>query len=115
MPEPAVTLYVVPGCRWCVAARRFFEARGSTVAEFNLREMSEDFRNAVKLGGETVTPVVQIGVEIHVGYDESRWAEMLESPLPPAPPPEVYFPDEDEDEDDDLSDVFPPRETEETE
>lgn len=111
MPDPPLTLITIQGCPLCDRARDFFARRGTPVTELDYWETPHDFRESLKVAGETVTPIVTVGDDVHVGYDEDRWTDMLESPLPPPPTTEpwaVDFLDDDDDDDEDDEAWFGP-------
>jgi glutaredoxin len=75
--KPVVTLYVVPGCPLCAAARRWLEAHGVSYAE---RDVENDFgalRAMYRLTRQRYVPVVEIGGRAFVRPTEEELKELL--------------------------------------
>ena len=73
-----VTLYTVPNCEGCNAARTLLNARGVPFKESSLTDPAqiEDFKKVV--GGNTV-PAIIVGTTVQKGFEESTYQKLLDA------------------------------------
>ena len=73
-----VTLYTVPNCEGCNAARTLLNARGVPFKENSLTEAKqmEEFKDVV--GGNTV-PAMIVGSTVQKGFEESAYQRLLDA------------------------------------
>ena len=73
-----VTLYTVPNCEGCNAARTLLNARGVPFKENSLTEATqmEEFKQVV--GGNTV-PAMVVGSTVQKGFEESAYQRLLDA------------------------------------
>ena len=73
-----VTLYTVPNCEGCNAARSLLNARGVPFKENSLTEAKqmEEFKQVV--GGNTV-PAIIVGSTVQKGFEESAYQKLLDA------------------------------------
>jgi glutaredoxin len=73
-----VTLYTVPNCEGCNAARTLLNARGVPFKENNLADPAqiEEFKQVV--GGNTV-PAIIVGTTVQKGFEESTYQKLLDA------------------------------------
>ena len=73
-----VTLYTVPNCEGCNAARVLLNARGVPFKEISLTEAAqmEEFKQVV--GGNTV-PAIIVGTTVQKGFEESAYQKLLDA------------------------------------
>ena len=78
-----VTLYTIPDCEGCNAARKLLNARGVPFKENNLADAShmEEFKQAV--GGNSV-PALIVGSTVQKGFEESAYQALLDAAGYPA-------------------------------
>jgi len=73
-----VTLYTVPNCEGCNAARSLLNARGVPFKEASLTDTAqiEEFKQLV--GGNTV-PAMIVGTTVQKGFEESAYQRLLDA------------------------------------
>jgi glutaredoxin len=73
-----VTLYTVPNCEGCNAARKLLNARGVPFKETSLTDAAqmEEFKQLV--GGNTV-PAIIVGSTVQKGFEESAYQRLLDA------------------------------------
>ena len=73
-----VTLYTVPNCEGCNAARTLLNARGVPFKEASLTDTAqiEEFKQLV--GGNTV-PAIIVGSTVQKGFEESAYQQLLDA------------------------------------
>jgi glutaredoxin len=73
-----VTLYTVPNCEGCNAARTLLNARGVPFKEASLTDAAqiEEFKQVV--GGNTV-PAMIVGSTVQKGFEESAYQRLLDA------------------------------------
>ncbi|HEV8095772.1 MAG TPA: DUF4124 domain-containing protein [Burkholderiales bacterium] len=73
-----VTLYTVPNCEGCNAARTLLNARGVPFKEISLTDAAqmEEFKQVV--GGNTV-PAILVGTTVQKGFEESAYQRLLDA------------------------------------
>ncbi|MGH8673689.1 MAG: glutaredoxin family protein, partial [Burkholderiales bacterium] len=78
-----VTLYTVPNCQGCEAARKLLNARGVPFKEISLTDAAQmdEFKQAV--GGNTV-PAMLVGATVQKGFEESAYQRLLDAAGYPA-------------------------------
>ncbi|OGJ12355.1 NrdH-redoxin [Candidatus Pacearchaeota archaeon RBG_16_35_8] len=72
-----VKVYSTPSCPWCLKAKEFFKQHKIPFKDFNVAENSKAAREMVKKSGQMGVPVIEIGKEIIIGYDEDTLKEIL--------------------------------------
>jgi arsenate reductase-like glutaredoxin family protein len=73
-PQPTETkkveIYSTPTCHFCVVAKQFFKDHGISYTEYNV---ATDMMKRQELG----VPVVVIGDDVMVGFQEDKFRELL--------------------------------------
>lgn len=77
MTQPQVTIYSTPTCHFCHAAKDFFDANKITYADYNVATDIAKRKEMVEKSGQLGVPVITIGNELIVGFDEGRLRELL--------------------------------------
>ena len=72
-----VTIYSTPTCVYCNAAKGYFKEHGVSYQEYNVATDLEKRKEMIDKSGQMGVPVITIGDELIVGYDEERIAELL--------------------------------------
>jgi len=72
-----VTIYSTPTCHFCQMAKAFFQNNNVEYTEYNVAEDAEKRQEMVETTGQMGVPVIQIGGEILVGFNEGKVKEML--------------------------------------
>lgn len=78
-----VTLYTVPECEACTAARSLLNKRGVPFKEVSVTEpaLQEEFKKTI--GGNTV-PAMVVGSTVQKGYEEAAYQRLLDAAGYPA-------------------------------
>ncbi|MDP2629942.1 MAG: glutaredoxin family protein [Candidatus Uhrbacteria bacterium] len=72
-----VTIYSTPTCVFCTAAKSFFQDNKIAFEEHDVASDLERRREMIEKSGQMGVPVITIGKEVIVGFDEPRLAELL--------------------------------------
>ncbi len=75
--QPTVTIYSTPTCHFCHLAKAYFDDHGVTYTEYNVGTDLEKRKEMVEKSGQLGVPVIEIGNEVIVGFDQSKTAELL--------------------------------------
>ena len=75
--EISVTIYSTPACHFCVAAKDFFTENNIAYTEHDVAADSEQRQAMIEMTGQIGVPVIKIGDDIIVGYDEEKMKELL--------------------------------------
>lgn len=67
-----VTIYSTPTCVYCNMAKSFFKANNVSYTEHNVANDLEKRKEMIDKTGQMGVPVIDIGGEVVVGFDESR-------------------------------------------
>ncbi|HEY4525254.1 MAG TPA: glutaredoxin domain-containing protein [Candidatus Paceibacterota bacterium] len=77
MATPTVTIYSTPTCHFCHMAKDFFTANKVAFSDFNVASDLEKRKEMIEKSGQMGVPVIYIGDEMVVGYDENRIKQLL--------------------------------------
>ena len=77
MTKSEVTIYSTPTCHFCHAAKDFFTANAVDFTDINVASDLAKRKEMIEKSGQMGVPVITIGNEVVVGYDESRLRELL--------------------------------------
>jgi len=72
-----VTIYSTPTCHFCHLAKDFFNERGVKYTEYDVLADIDKRREMMERSGQLGVPVIMIGDEIIIGFDEPRISELL--------------------------------------
>jgi glutaredoxin 3 len=72
-----VTIYSTATCHFCQLAKEFFKSHNIAYTEHNVGTDAERRAEMIDLTGQLGVPVIRIGDDILVGFQESKVAEML--------------------------------------
>lgn len=75
--DKSVVIYSTPTCHFCQAAKKFFEENNVEFTDFNVAEDQEKRKEMVEMSGQMGVPVIKIGDDILVGFDEGKVKEVL--------------------------------------
>ena len=73
-----VTIYSTPPCHFCHAAKEFFKEHNIPFQDFNVAEDIEKRKEMVEMTGQIGVPVIKIGDDIVIGFDEDKLRQLLE-------------------------------------
>ena len=77
MATRQVTIYSTPTCHFCHAAKEFFDANKVAYTDYNVATDIEKRKEMVEKSGQMGVPVITIGGELVVGFDQERLKELL--------------------------------------
>jgi glutaredoxin 3 len=72
-----VSIYSTPTCHFCHAAKDFFTANDVAFQDFNVATDLEKRKEMVDMTGQMGVPVIRIGDDVIVGFDEAKIKELL--------------------------------------
>lgn len=72
-----ITIYSTPSCTFCNMAKDFFKENNLEYTEHNVAEDDEKREEMVERSGQMGVPVIFIGEDMIVGFDEGKVKELL--------------------------------------
>jgi glutaredoxin 3 len=72
-----VEIYSTPVCKYCSAAKDFFKKNGIEYTEYDVASDQKRKEEMVEKSGQLGVPVIDVGGDIVVGYDEKILKELL--------------------------------------
>lgn len=75
--ETQVTIYSTPACHFCSAAKDFFTENNVTYTEHDVAADAEQRQAMIEMTGQMGVPVIKIGDDVVVGFDEDKVKELL--------------------------------------
>ena len=72
-----VTIYSTPTCHFCKMAKAYFDENNIPYTDHNVAEDVEKRMEMLELTGQMGVPVIKIGDEIIIGFNQPRIAELL--------------------------------------
>ncbi len=72
-----IIIYSTPTCHYCQMAKAFFQNNSVTYTEHNVAEDAEKRQEMIELTGQMGVPVIKVGDEILVGFNEGKIREMI--------------------------------------
>ncbi len=73
-----VEIYSTPVCKYCVAAKDFFKKNNIPYSEYDVAVDQAKRAEMVEKSGQLGVPVIDVGGDIVVGFDEKVLRELLE-------------------------------------
>ena len=73
-----VEIYSTPVCVYCAAAKDFFKKNNVSYTEYNVAADQEKRAEMLEKSGQMGVPVIDIGGDIVVGFDEKTLRQLLE-------------------------------------
>jgi len=75
--EKNVTIYSTPTCHFCQMAKEFLKEKGIGYTEHNVASDLEKRQEMIQRSGQMGVPVIFVGDEMIVGFDQERLASTL--------------------------------------
>jgi glutaredoxin 3 len=75
--DKQVTIYSTPVCHYCHMAKDFFGENNVTFTEFDVASDLDKRKEMVDMTGQMGVPVIRIGDDVVVGFDEGKVRELL--------------------------------------
>jgi glutaredoxin 3 len=72
-----VTIYSTPVCHFCHAAKDFFKENNVEYTEHDVAADLEKRSEMIDMTGQMGVPVIRIGDDVIIGFDEAKLKELL--------------------------------------
>lgn len=72
-----VEIYSTPVCKYCGAAKDFFKKNNIAYTEYDVAADQAKKEEMIEKSGQLGVPVIDVGGDIVVGYDEKVLKELL--------------------------------------
>lgn len=76
-PSPTVTIYSTPTCHFCHMAKDFFTENKVAFTDYDVATNLEKRNEMVQKSGQMGVPVIFIGEDMIIGFDEDAIREKL--------------------------------------
>lgn len=73
----AVTIYSTPACHFCHAAKDFFTEQNVVFTDVDVATDADKRQEMIEISGQMGVPVIRIGDDVVVGFDEAKVKELL--------------------------------------
>ena len=73
----SVTIYTTPTCHFCHAAKDFFAENNVEFTEHDVAADQEKRQEMIEMTGQMGVPVIKIGNDAIIGFDEAKVKELL--------------------------------------
>ena len=75
--QKEVVIYSTPSCHFCHAAKDFFDANNIKYTDYDVQTDAEKRQEMIERSGQMGVPVIFIGDEMIVGFNEEAIRGML--------------------------------------
>lgn len=75
--DKTVTIYSTPVCHFCHMAKDFFAENNVAFTDYDVATDMDKRKEMVDLTGQMGVPVIRIGDDIVIGFDEDKVKELL--------------------------------------
>jgi len=75
--DKSVTIYSTPVCHFCHAAKEFFNENNVAYTENDVASDAEKRQEMIDMTGQMGVPVIRIGDDVVIGFDEPKIKELL--------------------------------------
>ena len=72
-----VVIYSTPACHYCNMAKEYFKENNVEYTEHDVAADADKRQAMIDLTGQMGVPVIQIGQDIVIGFDEDKVKELL--------------------------------------
>lgn len=72
-----VTIYSTPSCHYCKLAKEFLTTKNIPYTEYNVASDAQKRAEMIEKTGQMGVPVIEVGDELMVGYDEGQLSSLL--------------------------------------
>lgn len=76
--ENTVTIFSTPNCHFCHAAKEYFSEHNVSYTEHDVAADPEKRKEMIEITGQMGVPVILIGDNAVVGFDEEKVKSLLE-------------------------------------
>ena len=77
MSDKQVVIYSTPTCHFCQQAKEFFKEKGVEYTEHDVSTDQEKRKEMIEKSGQMGVPVIFVGEEMMIGFNEDRLKELL--------------------------------------
>ena len=77
MSDKQVTIYSTPTCHFCQQAKEFFKENNVEYTEHDVASDQEKAQEMVTRSGQMGVPVIFVGDDMVIGFDEGRLRTLL--------------------------------------
>lgn len=77
MATQSVTIYSTPTCHFCHMAKDFFTENHVQFTDYNVATDLDKRKEMIEKSGQMGVPVIYVGDEVVVGFDEDRLRDLL--------------------------------------
>ena len=74
---PAVEIYSTASCHFCHMAKDWMTAKNIAFKDYNVGEDMAKRKEMVEMTGQLGVPVIKIGNDVMVGFNQDKMAELL--------------------------------------
>lgn len=74
-----VTVYSTPTCPYCKMAKEYFDAKNVEYTDIDVSSDAKAAEDMVQKSGQMGVPVIEIGNQVLVGFDQAKIDEALTS------------------------------------
>jgi glutaredoxin-like YruB-family protein len=75
--DTSVTIYSTPVCHFCQSAKEFFKENNVEYTEYDVAADAEKRQEMIDMTGQMGVPVIKIGDDVVIGFDEPKVKELL--------------------------------------
>jgi len=75
--DKKVTIYSTPTCHFCQLSKEFFKAHGVEFTDYDVSTDIAKRREMVERSGQMGVPVIFIGDDMVIGFDQQRLTALL--------------------------------------
>ncbi len=72
-----VTIYSTPVCHYCQAAKEYFKENNVAYTEHDVAGDADKRQEMIEMTGQMGVPVIRIGDDVVIGFDEAKVKELL--------------------------------------
>ena len=77
METKKIEIYSTATCHFCHMAKEWLTEKGISFTDYNVGENPEKRKEMIEMTGQLGVPVIKIGDEIMVGFDQEKMAGLL--------------------------------------
>ena len=78
MTTKTIEIYSTPTCHFCHMAKEWFASKNVSFIDYNVATDLEKRKEMVEMTGQMGVPVIKIGNDVIVGFNEAKLASLIE-------------------------------------
>ena len=75
--SPKVEIYSTPTCHFCHMAKEWLTNKNIPFTDYNVATDMEKRKEMVEITGQLGVPVIKIGNDVMIGFNQGKMAELL--------------------------------------